>query len=108
MFRISLIDAVVFELFCYFYSGDSMVSIEYTGYTEYTGKNNRNLPGMLFTTYDQDNDRYSKGNCGAIYGGGWWFNWCHLAHLHGPWASSMVSVCNLRDFYTRNFHYGET
>lgn len=21
--------------------------------TEYTGKNNRNLPGMLFTTYDQ-------------------------------------------------------
>lgn len=44
--------------------GDSMLS------TDYTGKNNRNLPGMFFTTYDQDNNEYSYGNCGAIYGGG--------------------------------------
>lgn len=65
--------------------GDSMVS------TEYTGKNNRNLPGMLFTTYDQDNDRKSNGNCGAIYGGGWWFNWCYVGYLNGPWASSQWS-----------------
>lgn len=85
---ISVINTIVFRLkrnFKYswiFNSGDSMVS------TEYTGKNNRNLPGMLFTTYDQDNDKYSFGNCGAIYGGGWWFKWCHIAHLHGPWAST--------------------
>lgn len=83
MFLISVINTVVFKLkkvSWIFHSGDSMVSKEYTG--------DDNLLGMLFTTYDQDNDEYSDGNCGAIYGGGWWFKWCHIAHLHGPWASS--------------------
>nr|XP_022307575.1 ficolin-1-like [Crassostrea virginica] len=65
--------------------GDSMVS------TEYTGKLNRNLPGMLFSTYDQDNDRKSNGNCASLYGGGWWFNWCYVGYLNGPWKDSQWS-----------------
>ena len=59
--------------------------------TEYTGKLNRNLPGMLFSTYDQDNDRKSNGNCASTYGGGWWFNWCYVGYLNGPWKDSQWS-----------------
>jgi len=31
--------------------------------------------GMMFTTHDRDNDRWS-GNCAASYGGGFWYNEC--------------------------------
>jgi len=31
--------------------------------------------GMMFSTYDRDNDRWD-GNCAAVYGGGFWQNNC--------------------------------
>lgn len=34
------------------------------------------LRGHLFTTRDRDNDDWSRGNCAAHYGGGWWQNNC--------------------------------
>lgn len=30
--------------------------------------------GMPFSTFDQDNDKYSTENCAVRRGGGWWFN----------------------------------
>nr|XP_022307571.1 ficolin-1-like [Crassostrea virginica] len=65
--------------------GDSMVK------TEHTGKLNRNLPGMLFSTYDQDNDGKSSGNCASTYAGGWWFNSCYAGYLNGPWKDGQWS-----------------
>lgn len=50
-----------------------------------TGSSNTELNGMLFSTLDRDNDRYS-GHCATKYSGGWWFNNCHDAYLNGPWA----------------------
>lgn len=44
------------------------------------------LRGMSFTTFDQDNDLFPF-NCAVWFGGGWWFNACHLAFLNGPMAS---------------------
>lgn len=57
-------------------SGDRMIN---------TGSSNTELNGMLFSTLDRDNDRYS-GHCATKYSGGWWFNNCHDAYLNGPWA----------------------
>ena len=59
--------------------------------TEHTGKLNRNLPGMLFSTYDQDNDGKSSGNCASTYAGGWWFNSCYAGYLNGPWKDGQWS-----------------
>lgn len=58
-------------------SGDRMIN---------TGSSNTELNGMLFSTLDRDNDRYS-GHCATKYSGGWWFNNCHDAYLNGPWAT---------------------
>ncbi|XP_061190556.1 fibroleukin-like [Saccostrea echinata] len=56
--------------------GDAMLS---------TGSSNNDLSGMYFTTPDKDNDRALGANCAVTWGGGWWFNYCHLAFLNGPW-----------------------
>ena len=43
--------------------------------------------GMMFTTYDRDNDpwisirRYNN-NCAVAYGGGFWYKHCHLCHVN--------------------------
>ena len=43
--------------------------------------------GMQFSTFDQDNDQWSGGNCASkssFYGGGaGWFNGCGLENLNG-------------------------
>nr|XP_022299377.1 ryncolin-1-like [Crassostrea virginica] len=40
--------------------------------------------GMMFTTKDSDNDKWS-GNCAASYGNGWWFKSCHYSNLNGTY-----------------------
>ena len=37
--------------------------------------------GMMFTTYDSDNDLSSSTNCGSSKSGGWWFNKCYKVCL---------------------------
>jgi len=32
--------------------------------------------GMMFSTYDRDNDQSSR-NCAALFGGGFWHNDCY-------------------------------
>lgn len=63
--------------------GDSLVD------TANTGKTNRNLPGMAFSTPDRDNDPSSSFNCALSFKGGWWFNRCYLAFLNGRWAPNV-------------------
>ena len=63
------------------YSGDASDSLQYKD--DYDGDRyfgNYYHNGMEFTTYDQDNDKYS-GNCASYYRGGWWFNYCFTACL---------------------------
>jgi len=38
--------------------------------------------GMMFTTYDHDNDPGI--NCAGTYGSGWWYNACYWVHLASP------------------------
>lgn len=43
--------------------------------------------GMMFSTYDRDNDRWAPGDpgkqCSREDGGGWWYNRCHSSNLNG-------------------------
>jgi len=40
------------------------------------------LDGMMFKTYDHDND--PRHNCAVTYGDGWWYNTCHSVSLTSP------------------------
>ncbi|KAM9454391.1 fibrinogen beta chain [Clarias gariepinus] len=60
-----------------------------TGATELFGVN-RTMTihnGMMFSTYDRDNDRWVPGDpskqCSKEDGGGWWYNACHSANPNG-------------------------
>ena len=39
--------------------------------------------GMQFTTFDNDNDRWSSDNCAVHWGNAWWHNSCYQANLNG-------------------------
>ena len=41
------------------------------------------IDSMMFTTRDRDNDAKIDGNCATASSGGWWYNQCFLANLHG-------------------------
>ena len=53
------------------------VGPEYGNYTLSVGGYDRNstaTDGMMFTTYDRDNDGWSEGNCARDWRGGWWYS----------------------------------
>ena len=39
--------------------------------------------GYQFSTYDNNNDQWSR-NCAYFFQGGWWYNACYHANLNGP------------------------
>uniref|UniRef100_A0A4W4FLR8 Fibrinogen beta chain n=2 Tax=Electrophorus electricus TaxID=8005 RepID=A0A4W4FLR8_ELEEL len=66
------------------------------GATELQGEN-RTMTihnGMMFSTFDRDNDRWVPGDpskqCSKEDGGGWWYNSCHSANPNGRyyWGGS--------------------
>ncbi|XP_076839335.1 fibrinogen beta chain [Brachyhypopomus gauderio] len=66
------------------------------GATELFGEN-RTMTihnGMMFSTFDRDNDRWVPGDpskqCSKEDGGGWWYNSCHSANPNGRyyWGGS--------------------
>ncbi|XP_056156274.1 fibrinogen beta chain [Lampris incognitus] len=70
------------------YSGNGGNSLM-DGATELFGEN-RTMTihnGMMFSTYDRDNDKWTSGDptkqCSREDGGGWWYNRCHAANPNG-------------------------
>ena len=39
--------------------------------------------GNLFSTVDQDNDRWPPGSCARTFKSGWWHGRCHQSSLNG-------------------------
>ncbi|XP_063436459.1 fibrinogen C domain-containing protein 1-like [Mytilus trossulus] len=54
-------------------AGDSLVS-----------NDERTQNGMMFSSYDKDNDRSPK-SCELQYKGAWWYSWCHRSNLNGQY-----------------------
>ena len=51
--------------------------LQVAGYSGNAGKDAMYVHNRhMFTTYDRDNDGHSWGNCGAYFGGGFWYNHC--------------------------------
>jgi len=66
------------------YSGDAGDALQHVG--DFMGDLGFGIylhNGMMFSTYDQDNDNYANYDCAssAHYHGGWWFNGCYYACL---------------------------
>ena len=83
------------------YSGDAGDSLQYKD--DLNGNGNYGFyyhNGMQFSTYDQDNDLSSAGNCAAGRGGGWWFNSCFWACL--TCAQSYSEWGSLSEVYADN------
>jgi hypothetical protein len=48
-----------------------------------------NAQGMMFTTYDRDNDKQVAGNCADNPNhGGWWWNYCSWCNINMNFAGS--------------------
>jgi len=57
--------------------------------------------GMMFTTYDHDNDKDPVANCGVTFGSGWWYNKCYWVNLaaqgkHHKWWSLSGSAGSVK------------
>jgi len=57
----------------------------YSGNAGYDAFGSSEHNGMMFTTYDRDNDRASASiNCAASRGGGFWYHSCDSAQVNLP------------------------
>ncbi|XP_058123373.1 ryncolin-2-like [Anopheles coustani] len=54
------------------------------GYSAAVGDSLKYHNGRKFSTFDQDNNEYSK-NCAKEFRGAWWFTYCYHTHLNGPY-----------------------
>lgn len=68
-----------------------VVGNETTNYTMYVSHYTGNAAGdalayssgMMFSTYDRDNDGHPSINCAAADGGGFWYHSCAFADVNG-------------------------
>ncbi|XP_059142925.1 angiopoietin-2-like [Physella acuta] len=44
--------------------------------------------GMMFTTFDRDNDVFNTNNCALTSKGAWWFRDCLSCHLNAVWGTA--------------------
>jgi len=83
------------------YSGDAGDAFQYQGEWNgngYFGHYYHN--GMMFSTYDQDNDLSPNNHCATSHSGGWWYRRCYWACLtcyrtYYKWTRPM-SIVNSR------------
>jgi len=77
--------------------------------TDYAGSAGDSLgphSGMMFSTFDRDND-LSSDNCSAKYNGAWWYGSCYNSNLNGRYSPgdtdpSVIIWCDWRNNYCLN------
>lgn len=62
--------------------------------------------GMMFTTYDKDNDENNGVNCAVTFKGAWWYRACHFSHLNGQYGIDNAS--GIIWYHWRGFEYSLT
>ncbi|CAC5394954.1 Fibrinogen-like protein A,Ryncolin-4,Angiopoietin-related protein 7,Angiopoietin-related protein 1,Ficolin-3,Ficolin-1-B,Techylectin-5A,Ficolin-2,Ryncolin-1,Tenascin-R,Fibrinogen-like protein 1,Angiopoietin-1,Tenascin-X,Fibrinogen C domain-containing protein 1-A,Tenascin-N,Ryncolin-3,Tenascin,Fibroleukin,Fibrinogen C domain-containing protein 1,Fibrinogen gamma chain,Ryncolin-2,Fibrinogen beta chain,Angiopoietin-related protein 6,Techylectin-5B,Angiopoietin-related protein 2,Angiopoietin-2,Microfibril-asso len=87
--------------------GDETSEYELTvlGYSGNAGDSMAYHDGMLFSTFDRDNDKDTI-NCAKIYHGGWWSKSCHHANLNGRYLSGTSPYAEGINWYEwHGFYY---
>ncbi|XP_038059562.1 fibrinogen-like protein A [Patiria miniata] len=51
--------------------------------------------GMLFSTWDKDNDNYQAGSCAQDNYGAWWYDYCYLSNLNGKFYAKRAPFSGL-------------
>ncbi|OWF37897.1 Angiopoietin-related protein 7 [Mizuhopecten yessoensis] len=59
--------------------------------------------GMMFSTYDRDND-FSTRHCAFVYKGGWWYKSCYCTNLNG--GEYMPGHGNTKSLVWHSFYPG--
>ena len=52
-----------------------------------------------FSTKDEDNDRYSGGNCAVVNTGAWWYGACYHSNLNGKYVGDKVDGGGVTWYY---------
>ena len=75
-----------------FVVGDSSTNYKLTvlGYSGNAGDQITYHSGQMFSTYDQDHDSRSGGNCAVSSRGAWWYKICHSVNLNGEYLTGGV------------------
>ena len=60
----------------------SNYQLQVFGYSGNAGPAFGHQNGMMFTTYDSDNDLRSRANCAVHRGGGFWYKYCTYASVN--------------------------
>ena len=64
-------------------SESSNYTLRVAHYSGNAGDNLNNHNGMMFTTYDRDNDLNAENNCAQLNGGGFWYKNCYTGYGGG-------------------------
>uniref|UniRef100_A0A182N216 Fibrinogen C-terminal domain-containing protein n=1 Tax=Anopheles dirus TaxID=7168 RepID=A0A182N216_9DIPT len=59
-------------------------ALKIDGYTGTAGDSMENIKGMMFSTFDSDNDVWND-NCAVAYTGAWWYRECQNSNLNGKY-----------------------
>uniref|UniRef100_A0A8W8JML2 Fibrinogen C-terminal domain-containing protein n=1 Tax=Magallana gigas TaxID=29159 RepID=A0A8W8JML2_MAGGI len=66
----------------------SKYQLQVTGYSGNAGDSLDYNNNMMFSTPDQDNDRWSSGTCTTTFRSAWWFNSCTYTNPNGEYTDS--------------------
>ncbi|XP_045184068.2 fibrinogen-like protein 1 [Mercenaria mercenaria] len=65
------------------YPEEDKYKLEVSGYSGNAGDSLKYHNGMAFTTFDNDNDKWSNVNCAEDRHGAWWYKSCAYSNLNG-------------------------
>ncbi|XP_060580114.1 ficolin-1-like [Ruditapes philippinarum] len=65
------------------YPEENNYKLEVSGYSGTARDSLKYHNGIMFSTYDRDQDTWSTVNCAMILHGAWWYNSCNYSNLNG-------------------------
>jgi ficolin len=73
------------------YPEEDNYKLEVSGYSGTAGDALDYHNGMMFSTFDKDNDKSSANCAAAYYLAAWWYNECHYSNLNGQYSDKTPS-----------------